>query len=139
VAPIRILERFTFCIKISRRTPNSNENDQLGDKMTEGDHINIYEYFDPTGDPSHYICNGHVDSEQFRDECFKEYSIRPLVIRHGWQQTKRTVLRESKKKRALSRIDSVRCSSATRNATAVTIGLVPRDERDQNLSDFDIN
>lgn len=107
--------------------------------MNDNEHINIYEYFDQTGDPSHYICHGHIDSEQFREECFKEYSVRPLVVRHGWQRTKRTVLREAKRKRARSRIDSVGCSPASNNATAVTIGLVPRDETEQELSEYDIN
>ena len=111
----------------------------VGDSMNEQERINIYEYLDPSGDPSHYICNGHVDSNRFRDECFKEYSIRPLVVQHSWQCTKRTLLKRSKKKRAQSRIDSVDCSSENRNATAVTIGLVPKTLYERNVSEFDIN
>ncbi len=107
--------------------------------MTDNERINIYEYFDQTGDPSHYVCNGHIDSEQFRDECFKEYSVRPLIVRHSWQRTKRTVLRESKRKRVLSRIDSVGCRAGSRNAKAVTIGFVPQEKSEQELSDFDLN
>ena len=103
------------------------------------EHINIYECFNQSGDPSYYICNGHVDSDRFRDECYKEYAIRPLVVQHGWQKTKRIVFRETKRKRVHSRIDSVHCSSENRNASAITIGLVPRDENNRNLSEIDIN
>jgi hypothetical protein len=107
--------------------------------MTREEHINIYEYFDQSGDPSYYVCSGHVESDRFRDECFKEYSIRPLVVQHRWQRTKRTLISETKRKKNRSRIDSVHCSPDNRNATAATIGLAPKDETAQNLSDFDIN
>lgn len=103
------------------------------------EHIDIYECLDRSGDPSHYICHGHVDSQRFREECFREYSIRPMVIQHRWQKTKREVIRDAKKKRARSRITSIQCRASEQDAKAITIGLVHQGKSEQELEEFDIN
>ena len=101
--------------------------------------INIYEFVDQSGDPSHYSCWGHVDSERFRDECFKEFSVRPLVVQHSWQRTKRVIQQQERRKKVRTRIDSVQCHPEDQNAMAVTIGLAPGTIYPDNISDVDIN
>ncbi len=107
--------------------------------MNIKDQINIYEFIDQSGDPSHYICWGHVDSERFRDECFKGYSVRPLVIQHRWQRTRRVVQESGKRKKARTRIDSVQSQANDISASAVTIGLAPKKNHTEILKEIDIN
>ncbi len=104
------------------------------------DHIDIYEFMDQSGDPSHYACWGHVDSDLFREECFKEYSVKPLVVQHSWQKTKNVIQsKKSKKHRTRTRTESVSCNQNDRNAMAITIGIVPSKEIERDLDEFDIN
>ncbi len=107
--------------------------------MNIKDQINIYEFMNQSGDPSHYICWGHVDSERFREECFKEFSVRPMVIQHRWERTKRVVQQKKKQKRFKTRIDSIQCQADDQNAKAVTIGLVPKNLHPDNPRDIEIN
>ncbi len=88
--------------------------------------INIYECLDQSGDPSFYMCWGHIDSERFREECFREYAIRPLVIQHQWQRSQRVLVKESKRTRFRSRVDCVNELNQRDSSKAVTIGLLPK-------------
>ncbi len=86
--------------------------------------FNIYECFDQSGDPSKYICDGHVDSVSFREKCFSDFFIKPLVIQHQWQRTRKFVEREPDKKFSRCYIRSVPCNEKDKDATPVTVGLV---------------
>ena len=101
--------------------------------------FNIYECFDQDGEPSHYVCWGHVDSERFRNECFREYSVRPLVVQHRWQHTRKVLSKEPGRKRNRGRFTSMTYPENRRNATAVTVGIVSRPESEQVPGDIDIN
>lgn len=94
--------------------------------MDHNEHINIYEFLDQNGDPSHYICHGHVDSERFREVCYKEFSVKPMVVQHSWQKNKRVSFKDAKSRRYRTKIDRIQCSEKDLNAKAVTIGKVKR-------------
>ncbi|MCP4751031.1 MAG: hypothetical protein GY866_09070 [Proteobacteria bacterium] len=95
--------------------------------MEISDHFTVYEYCDMEGHPHQYCCNGHIDSERFREECQKKYSIRPLVVQHRWQRTKRIVKQDPERKRARGYTTEVACLDYERGAKAVTVGLVRKD------------
>ena len=114
---------------------NSNENSCriLTDKlhsfniksvMETMEPFNIYECFDQNGDPIKYICQGHIDSTQFRDKCYEEYFVKPMVVQHRWRRTRKFVERQPDKKYARSYTRSERCSEFDNNATPVTVGLL---------------
>jgi hypothetical protein len=107
--------------------------------MEVSDTIHIYECFDQGGDPSHYVCWGHVDSERFREECFKEYSVRPLVVQHRWQTTRKVLFTGSAKKRVHSRFDNVQSPDYVKNAQAVTIGIAPVQKTDPKMLEIEIH
>jgi len=107
--------------------------------MEQSEPINIYECFDQSGDPSHYICWGHVDSESFRDKCYTEYSVRPLVIQHKWQRTQKVLFKESEKKRTRGKFHNIQCSESAKNATAITVGIVPKDETGHDTPEIVLN
>ncbi len=107
--------------------------------MERSDAINIYECFDQSGDPSHYICWGHVDSERFRDECYREFSVRPLVVQHRWQCTRKVLIKDHEKKKFRRRFDTIDCPETIKNATAITIGMAPKEENDYIPTEIEIN
>ena len=107
--------------------------------MERSEAINIYECFDQSGDPSHYVCWGHVDSERFRDECYKEFSVRPLLVQHKWQCTRKVLFKDHDKKKLRRRFDTVECSENLENAKAVTIGMAPKHDIDYIPREDEIN
>lgn len=86
--------------------------------------IDIYEFFSSEGLPSQYVCSGHINSEIFRDECEKQHFIKPLVIQHRWQQTKRVPRKNTGKKFTRGYTANVSCFKEEPGAKAVTVGLI---------------
>ena len=86
--------------------------------------LRIYEYFDRNGSPDHYACEGHIDSQAFREECEKAYAVKPLVVQHRWQRSRRIVKRESEKVKPRSFMTLVPCQPNEAGAKAVTVGLL---------------
>ncbi len=84
----------------------------------------IYEYFSKNGHLEQYICFGHVDSEQFREQCQKMYSVKPLIIQHRWQRTKRIVKQYPDKKKNRDFLTEMVCSPEEQGARAITVGIV---------------
>ena len=92
--------------------------------METGEHLNIYEYLDQSGVPSQFICDGHVDSVLFRDKCYEDYYVRPMVVRHQWQKTRRIASQRPGKKFKSSVLETVYLSNQERGSVPVTIGLL---------------
>lgn len=92
--------------------------------MNSAEQFVIYEYLDQKGDPSQLICDGHVDSMTFRDKCFKDFYVKPMVVRHQWQKTRRIVEQRPGKKYRNTRTETVYITNEEFGATPVTIGLV---------------
>ena len=92
--------------------------------MKKQENLRIYEYFDQFGSPDHYACEGHIDSESFREECQKSYYVKPLVIQHRWQRSRKIVKRRSEKDKPRSYVAVVPCHPNETGAKAVTVGLL---------------
>jgi hypothetical protein len=92
--------------------------------MKKQPQLRIYEYFDKDGSPDHFACEGHIDSEAFRQECEKTYAVKPMVVQHRWQRSRRIVKRESEKHKTRSFMATVPCQSNEAGAKAVTVGLI---------------
>ncbi len=92
--------------------------------MKTSEQLNIYECFDQKGDPVKFICDGHVDSTIFRDRCFEDYFVKPMVIRHQWQKTRKSFTRKTGKKFVRSVTETIDCPTEEMGATPITIGLI---------------
>ena len=92
-------------------------------KMNRTEQFNIYEYLDQSGDAVKYICDGHVDSVAFREKCFKEFYVKPMIVRHQWRKTKRFSNSNPGKKYGRSIIGTVHSGIEEMGSTPVTIGL----------------
>ena len=92
--------------------------------MEKQENLRIYEYFDQSGTPDHYACDGHVDSNAFREECQKTYAVKPMVIQHRWKRSRRIFKRISEKDKPRSFMTMVPCQPNEIGAKAVTVGLL---------------
>ena len=95
-----------------------------GITMKKRAQLRIYEYFDQNGSPDHFACEGHIESEAFREECEKTYAVKPMVVQHRWQRSRRIVKRDSKKDKPRSFMALVPCQPHEAGAKAVTVGLL---------------
>ena len=86
--------------------------------------LNIYEYLDQNGNPDKFICDGHIDSVAFRDKCFQDYYVRPLVVRHQWQKTRRIFKHTGRQKKLRNITETVYIASEEMGCKPVTVGLV---------------
>jgi hypothetical protein len=82
----------------------------------------IYEYLDQNGNPAKFICDGHIDSVVFRDKCFRDYYVKPLVVRHQWQKIRK--VSNKAKKKYIKITETVYLTAEEAGATPVTIGLI---------------
>ncbi|MBU2509983.1 hypothetical protein KJ966_01550 [bacterium] len=86
--------------------------------------FNIYEYLNRNGDPVEFVCDGHIDSIAFREKCYQDYFVKPMVIRHQWRKTRKIVERNQGKKFVKSYTKMISCTPGELGATPVTVGLV---------------
>ncbi len=86
--------------------------------------INIYEFLNHNGDPIEFVCDGHIDSMMFREKCFKDYYVKPMVVRHQWRKTRKTLERKPGKKFGKLCSKTVSCDSEEKGAIPVTVGLL---------------
>lgn len=92
--------------------------------MTIPDNFHIYEFFDQNGDPSQFICDGHVDSTTFRNKCVQDFSLSPLVVRHQWQKMRKVIESRPGKKKKLAVTKTIYSAHEVFGARPVTIGLL---------------
>lgn len=83
----------------------------------------LNEYFDADGNLHSYMCSGHLDSNTFREECLKQFAVKPRVIKHFWQ-TSKWVKRDPERKHSRGYATHVSLPHFVRGAKPVTIGLV---------------
>lgn len=91
--------------------------------MQSEERLTIYEYLNPEGDPDSYLCPGHVDSVIFREAVQQKFAVKPRVVQHRWQRSKRIVKRDPEQKNARGYTTDVSCVSGEPGAYAVTVGL----------------
>lgn len=92
--------------------------------MKPTDPFYIYEFFDQNSDASQLICDGHVDSTKFRDQCLRDFDLEPLVIRHQWQKTRRVTEQRPGRKRKNTITQSYCLPTEVSGSKPVTIGLL---------------
>ncbi len=83
----------------------------------------INEYFDTNGTPHSFSCEGHVDSLLFREQCEKQYFIRPRKIQHEWQKAK-WIKRDPDKRHSRGYLTQAPCPWYMKGAKPITIGLI---------------
>lgn len=85
--------------------------------------FNIYECYDQSGENPEYICDGHIDSVAFREKCFQEFYVKPMIVRHQWRKTRRFKSLKPGEKKGRSYVGTVHCTTAERGAVPITVGL----------------
>lgn len=96
-------------------------------KMNTDNSFNVYECFDQKGNPVKLVCDGHIDSMLFRDKCFKDFYVKPMVVRHQWQKTKKTFRKNAGKGFKKSLTETIDCGYGDTDATPITVGLLRAD------------
>ena len=86
--------------------------------------FNIYECFDQDGQPVKYICDGHLDSEAFREKCYRDFFIKPKVVQHLWRRSRRFLERNPDRKFVRAYTGSTACSEWDSGATPETVGVL---------------
>ncbi len=92
--------------------------------MKTPERFNIYECLDQSGESLKFICDGHVDSVTFRDKCFEEFYVKPLVIRHQWRKTRSFKNPRPGKKYGSNISGTVHCVTEEMGSVPITVGLV---------------
>lgn len=83
----------------------------------------LNEYFDTDGNLHSYVCTGHLDSDAFREQCEKQFAVRPRVVKHFWQKSK-WVKRDPERKHSRGFSTHVSLPHFEYGAKPITIGLV---------------
>ncbi len=94
------------------------------DNMETRSQFNIYEFLDRNGDPVEFVCDGHIDSTVFREKCFHDYYVEPMVVQHQWRKSRKFVIPKEGRKRGKSYTKLISCTSGESGATPVTVGLI---------------
>ena len=92
--------------------------------MNTAQPVNIYECFDPNGDAVKFICNGHIDAMMFRDKCYQDYFVKPMVVQHQWQKMRKYAGRREGKKFYKGVTKTVSCKPGEMGATPITVGMI---------------
>lgn len=86
--------------------------------------FNIYECFDREGEPVKFVCDGHMDSDAFREKCLKDFMVKPKVVQHRWRRARKFLERDPDRKYARAYTASTNCPEWHPEATPETVGLL---------------
>jgi hypothetical protein len=68
------------------------------------------------------VCNGHVNLNQFSEECKKEFKAEPVKIAHEYRVFKKIVTKNERGKITNVHHTHVRCEGYSEGAEKVTVG-----------------
>ncbi|MCP4753404.1 MAG: hypothetical protein GY866_21145 [Proteobacteria bacterium] len=83
----------------------------------------LNEYFDSNGNLHSFVCSGHLDSTFFRDQCEKQYAVRPRIVNHFWHKSK-WIKKDPERKHSRGYLTHISLPHFEFGAEPVTIGLV---------------
>lgn len=88
----------------------------------------IDEYFAANGEIHSFTCAGHMDSLTFRDQCEKQYYIRPRTVQHIWCKSK-WIKKNPDRKYSRAYSTQVAFPNYVDGAKPVTIGIIDSNTR----------
>ncbi len=83
--------------------------------------MNIYEVVEK-GEIVQLVCFGHVNDVEFREECFKDFQMKPIRILKKWQRDRIKIYETNRGKKKL-KIFSEICESTDQDSIPITIGM----------------
>ena len=84
----------------------------------------IYEYEDQFGNPKKYMTPGHINIDEFKNECKIRFGETPSIVNHMFKSDQKLIRKNSKGKVSSVLNSSKYSFKSTRGSTEVTIGYL---------------